>query len=132
MRSGSGAASAGGFDAAAVVGGLLAGLVTVVLAAVVLGMVKQQYSVSGRVDVWLTLVVRSLGFVVSGVWAGRRAGSGGLVHGAAAALLTLSAAFIVYLISFDSWHVWLQLGRDAVLAMALGGIGGILGVNRSR
>jgi len=127
MRSETG--SAPGFNAGATAAGAIAGLVTLVLLGTVLGLVLYRYPFSATATSWAVLASRLLAYVVAGIWAGRRAGDGGLLHGSGAGLLQLVLALVIALVAREGWPALHTLLPQLGFALGAGGLGGVLGVN---
>ncbi len=118
-----------GFQASASATGALAGLVALVLLGTVLALILYRYPISADAANWTIFGTRILAYVVAGLVAGRSAGDSGMLHGAVAGLLQLILALAIALLVQEGWPATSVLLSQLALALAAGGLGGIVGVN---
>lgn len=121
----------GGISVGAVAGGWLAGVVTLVMASLILGLAIWRLALSPGTQQALAAALQGLAAVVAGWTAGRRSAGSGLVHGLLAGL-----ALALALGALDGVRSglpgWADLARTGTLLAGGGALGGVLGVNLAR
>lgn len=131
-KAGAATPEGGSLSAGALLSGLLFGLVVLGIAAVVIGTVGLRLILAEGLREWLVAGAQGAAAFAAGLWAGQRAGSGGLVHGVAAALLLVLALSLLSIgLSPQGLPGWGVLLRWALAAGLLGALGGIVGVGLS-
>lgn len=116
-------------NGSAVFSGVLAGLVTALLGAAVLATTLYFSEVAAAQSKWFMQGLAIACYAVAGLYAGRKAGTGGLMNGAAAALGFLLAGLLLGLIVLPDLPSLAAFANRAALAIGVGAVAGILGVN---
>lgn len=122
-------AGAGGLQLAAVLRGLVVGLITALAGGVVLGILTLQVlavetHLQSIASAWCIVVV-----FAGALAAGRRAGAKGWLNGGATGVTMALIAAGLGAIALRSGISWLSLGRNLAIGLLCGAIAGTIGVN---
>lgn len=113
----------------AVVEGTIAGLVTSLLGSALMAASVYFTDFAQRHSEPFQDGVAIASVLVAGLWVGRRAQTSGLLHGAVTGIGFLVAGSVLGFLFFSGFPGLTFLGVRLVLAVALGAVAGVLGVN---
>lgn len=119
----------GGLSTRAILAGLGASLVTALACSVLVALIFYTVDLTPNYQALAVSLINGLSFVVGGAYAGRSARSLGWLHGAVTAGLFVLLALVFALVVFPGLPGWLILFRRLAVALAVGALAGIIGVN---